>query len=241
MPQNLKRNEELDQLIAAIEEDPSVQLDLLIRTDNGPHELDPPQRGSQVPFPVAEMQADLQRQATLPIQMRVLNRIKARIGAHEDASGASEAGRWYAKKVGDSGFITAPWCDMEACMDMEIEQPGITKFTGLYALTTAHAAYLHRKGVTSRPGTLTPGALAFQNWDLNGTGNGNLGKIDHVEFVEVDHGDGTATFIGGNVSNSVKRSRRSKAYLVVQAEWWKVPGVSSAPVTSKGSGKDWMF
>jgi len=103
---------------------------------------------------------------------------------------------------------------------------------GEFAFTPWHAEFLHKKGVTDR--TPQAGDLAFQNWDLNGTGNNNLDKIDHVEFVERDNGDGTITTVGGNVDDGVRRRVRSKSYLVVTAHWWKLIPSTSAPVDEIG-------
>jgi hypothetical protein len=113
------------------------------------------------------------------------------------------------------------------------------KAIGDYALTTAHASFLHGKGVTSRPAVFPEGAWIFQNWDLNGTGNGNLGKIDHVEIVEKDNKNGTVTTVGGNVDNGVRRRTRAKGYAVVVAEWWKVPGVTAG--IPQPRSEDWYM
>lgn len=221
---------------SAIPPDPAEQYSLVRETDNRVHELDPPQSYdgiepiSQEPFPFRLMTA--RRLATMSIQMKVLNMAKSQLGYHEDPSGNTKFGIWYGNRpeINSSAYDAASWCDMFACRcAYDIGGDALVNIFGLYAYTPWHAAYLHKKGVTGRPDKLPTGALAFQNWDLNGTGNGNLDKIDHVEFVETDHGDGTATYVGGNVSNAVKRTRRSKAYLVVVAEWWKLLPFSPAP------------
>lgn len=208
---------------AGIPPDPSSQLLLLTSTNNGWHNLDPDNQPSQEPFPFQEVSP--KQLVTQSVQMQLLNLAKSFLGYSEDSRGRSRFGIWYGDQpdVQDSAFDTAPWCDMFlAWLTMQLFGWAGLRAIGDYALTTAHAAFLHAKGVTDRPDVLSPGAFAFQNWDRNGTGNANLYKIDHVEIVERDNGDGTATFIGGNVDNGVRRRRRSKAYLVVQAEWWKL-------------------
>lgn len=228
---------------------PSSQLALLRRTDNGLHLLDPAQLTgagdsiSQHPYP--EHLVGAQRLATLSIQAQLLNNAKSHLGYHEDSHGDSVYGIWYGDQpsVHDNGFNGAAWCDMFlAKMTYDTVGANGLKTIGDFAFTPWHAAFLHDKGMTSRPAKLLPGSFAFQNWDLNGTGNGNLSKIDHVEIVETDHGDGTATYVGGNVGNAVKRSRRSKAYLVVVAEWWKLlPDPSPSPAPSVGHKGDWYI
>jgi hypothetical protein len=206
--------------------DPSEQLLYLRSTNNGWHSLDPPE--------------DEQPDQSLPhltlgtssIQQQFLTLCRTDLGYTEDSRGRSKFGIWYGDRpdVHNSAFDSAPWCDMFlARKAVDLLGDAEAKRVGLYALTTAHARYLHGKGVTSRPATFPTGAFAFQNWDLDGTGNGNLDKIDHVEVVEEDHGDGTATFVGGNVDNGVRRRHRAKGYCVVIAEWWKLLDLISVP------------
>lgn len=215
---------------------PSDQLPFLIRTDNGWHDLDPPEneQPNQTNY---WAKASMLFDAAPTIQQRFLNACIADLGYTEKSNGYSKYGDWYGNQpnVHNDAFNTAPWCDMflaKHTYDL-LGDAGMEEI-GDYALTTAHAAYLHEKGVTSRPDKLPVGAFAFQNWDLNGTGNGNLQKIDHVEVVEIDHGDGTATFVGGNVDNGVRRRRRAKAYLVVVAEWWKILSAAFAETDDAG-------
>jgi hypothetical protein len=233
-----KRDEDLPALVEAIEEDPSIQLDLLTETDNQWHDLDPQRHVSQERFPFEAMRPfDL---ATQSIQMLVLNKVKSRLGEHEDSRGRSLAGIWYGDRVRNSAFDTAPWCDMLAGQVMgDVGGEELLKAVGCFALTTAHAQFLYGKGVTNRPAIFSVGALVFQNWDLNGTGNGNLGKIDHVEFVERDNTDGTITTVGGNVNNGIYRRVRSRQYAVVQAEWWKL--FTPAGGMSKAATDDWYL
>jgi hypothetical protein len=204
---------------------PLSQLPLLIETDNGWHPLDPPdeEQPSQVPYPFHKI--SVERLALQSVQMQFLNLAKSHLGYAEDSHGASIFGRWYGNQpeVMDHAFDTAPWCDMflASLTSVLLGLAGL-ELIGDYALTTAHASFLHKKGVTSRPDTFLSGAFIFQNWDLNGTGNGDLAKIDHVELVEKDNGNGTVTTVGGNVDNGVRRRIRSKAYCVVIAEWWKL-------------------
>jgi hypothetical protein len=212
-----------------IPSDPMEQLPLLVETDNGVHELDPSQRSvSQEPFINFLFSASL----STPLQYQFLAMAARHIGEGEDSSGRSSFGIWYGDqpKVHNDAFDDAPWCDMFlAKLTYDLLGDIGLRIVGDYALTTAHAAYLHEKGVTSRPSVLEPGSFAFQNWDLNGSGNDHLGLIDHVEIVERDNGDGTATFIGGNVRDAVRRTRRSKDYLVVVAAWWKLLPTVPAP------------
>lgn len=217
-----------------IPNNPSDQLGLLVETDNGWHSLDPPE--SEQPdqhVSTNSMLNPFSLAGTQPIQVQFLELCQESLGYSEDSKGRSTFGIWYGDRpdVRDSGFDTAPWCDMflaKNAVDLLGEEEA--RRVGLYALTTAHAAYLHEKGVTSRPDVFPAGAFIFQNWDLNGTGNGNLGKIDHVEVVENDNRDGTVTTVGGNVSNGVRRRRRAKGYCVVVAEWWKLlPSVHVPP------------
>lgn len=216
-----KRNVDLDNLVRAIESDPSIQLDLLRETNNGWHELDPVQIDSTERYPYEQIKP--YQLATMSIQQKVLNKARSHLGETEDSRGRSAAGIWYAKRVRDIAFETSPWCD-EFVSEMMFDVGGeeLLSAAGCFALTTAHAQFLHERGVTDRPERLSPGALAFQNWDRDGVGNSNLEKIDHVEFVKRDNGDGTATFVGGNVANGVRERTRSTVYLVVQAEWWKL-------------------
>lgn len=217
--------------------DPSEQLLYLRSTNNGWHSLDPPEdeQPNQDASPTLFELGDPFSLAGLTgasIQEQFLALCQADLGYVEDWRGRSKFGIWYGDRpdVHNSAFDSAPWCDMFlAKKAVDLLGDAEAKRVGLYALTTAHARYLHGKGVTSRPATFPPGAFAFQNWDLDGTGNGNLGKIDHVEVVEEDHGDGTATFTGGNVDNGVRRRRRAKGYCVVIAEWWKLLDFVSVP------------
>jgi len=209
--------------------DPSAQLPLLSRTNNGWHNLDPPL--NEQPHQSAGPMAMFNIAGADAIQQRFLGLVQSYIG-YTEKNGKSKFGIWYGDQsaVRNDAFDSAPWCDMFlAKLTSDLLGDAGLKAIGDYALTTAHAAFLHRKGVTSRPAVLPPGAFAFQNWDLDGTGNGNLPRIDHVETVETDHGDGTATFIGGNVDNGVRRRRRAKGYLVVIAEWWKLLPVVAPP------------
>jgi hypothetical protein len=203
---------------------PDVQLALMTRTNNGWHALDPVEQPTQGPGMPLALFKPSEWGDKVPIQIQFLNACVADLGYVEDSQGRSKYGVWYGNQPGvrNNLFDTAPWCDMFlALRTYDLLGDAGLQAVGDYALTTAHASFLHKKGLTSRPDKLPVGAFAFQNWDLNGTGNGNLEKIDHVEVVEEDHGDGTATFVGGNVDNGVRRRRRNKAYLVVIAEWWK--------------------
>lgn len=209
---------------------PSDQLPLLRETNNGWHDLDPPE--------------DEQPDQTLPaltlgipsIQQQFLTLCQSQLG-YSEYSGKSQFGVWYGDRpeVRNSAFDSAPWCDMFlAERSYRLLGDAGLKRVGMYALTTAHAAYLHGKGVTSRPAVFPSGAYIFQNWDLNGTGNGNLAKIDHVEVVQQDNHDGTVTTVGGNVANGVRRRTRAKAYCVVIAEWWKLLPATPAAVSTSG-------
>lgn len=219
-----------------IPDNPDDQLPLLTRTNNGWHDLDPPEdeQPSQWAGPYSTFNAA--PGAAFPIQQKFLALAQTYLGYVEDSKRRSTFGIWYGDQpsVSNSAFDTAPWCDMFlAKLTSDLLGVAGLKAIGDYALTTAHASFLHGKGVTSRPGTFPPGAFAFQNWDLNGVGNGNLDKIDHVEMVEQDHQDGTVTYVGGNVANGVRRRRRAKGYCVVIAEWWKL--LPSAPVSTESN------
>lgn len=220
-----------------IPDNPDDQLPLLTRTNNGWHDLDPPEdeqpnQDAQHSLFGIENPSRLSL-STASIQQQLLFMAQSHLGYVEDSKRRSEFGIWYGNQpsVNNSAFDTAPWCDMFlAKLTSDLLGVAGLKAIGDYALTTAHASFLHGKGVTSRPGTFPTGAFAFQNWDLNGVGNGNLNKIDHVEMVEQDHQDGTATYVGGNIANGVRRRRRAKGYCVVIAEWWKL--LPNAPVST---------
>lgn len=218
---------------------PSAQLPLIVETDNGWHELDPPEDEQPGQGRYLLDAPDLFATSTT-IQQRFLQSCVADLGYSEDSRGRSKYGIWYGDQpsVRNSAFDKAAWCDMFlARKTYDLLGDAGLKTVGDYALTTAHARYLHEKGVTSRPSVFPTGAFIFQNWDLNGTGNGNLGRIDHVEVVERDNHNGTVTTVGGNVDNGVRRRTRAKAYCVVIAEWWKLPGLAvSAP-----SNDDWFM
>ena len=215
---------------------PDLQLSLLRQTDNGWHNLDPPedeQPGD--PLSLAGISA------TASIQQQFLFLAQTHTGYVEDSRGRSTFGIWYGNQpdIDNPAYDSAPWCDMFlANLAYNLLGHAGLRAVGDYALTTAHAAFLHRKGVTSRPDVFPEGAWVFQNWDLNGTGNGNLGRIDHVEIVEKDNRNGTITTVGGNVDNGVRRRTRSKSYAVVIAEWWKILPPVSVP---QPRSEDWYM
>lgn len=222
---------------------PSDQLPLLRETNNGWHYLDPPEDEQPDQNPGTQPANLLLDPLALAgigisIQAQFLALCQSRLG-YSEYSGKSEFGVWYGDRpeVRSNTFDSAPWCDMFlAERSYRLLGDAGLKRVGMYALTTAHAAYLHGKGVTSRPAVFPSGAYIFQNWDLNGTGNGNLGKIDHVEIVEKDNQDGTVTTVGGNVDNGVRRRTRARAYCVVIAEWWKLLPVTPVPVAVGAAG-----
>lgn len=205
--------------------DPTVELSLLRRTDNGPK----PEDGSQadVPFgpipldhvreePLVDARTGIVRAAPGLTAKNVLLVAQSQLGQHEDAQGRTKYGKWYGQRVKDAGFETAAWCDMFAawCAN-QVAGDTALEATGCFAYTPWHAQWFADRGRFDRK--LEVGAYAFYSWSQSR----NISDIDHVETIEKIFDDGTFYAIGGNVSNAVKRTRRSKAYLVGVGHWSK--------------------
>lgn len=191
------------------------ELSRLRETDNGPKPEDGPQDGvpqdpeSQMYGDAADDDAGSAGLLTRLFKKQVsaadvLKKCKSQLGQgeHPPGSNHNKYSTWYG--IGDG-----PWCDMfQGWCDNETGGGGWLKQAGKYAYTPSHAQFFHKKNRWGRKPRV--GALAFYAWN----GSKEIGQIEHIERVEAVNSDGSFYALGGNVSNSVKRTRRSMQFVV---------------------------
>lgn len=123
-------------------------------------------------------------------------------GEHPAGSNHNKFSTWYG--IGDG-----PWCDMfQGWCDDQAGGDGWLKQAGRFAYTPSHAQFFRGKNRWGRKPRV--GALAFYAWD----GRKEISAIEHIERVEAVNSDGSFYAIGGNVSNSVRRTRRAMSLVV---------------------------
>lgn len=123
-------------------------------------------------------------------------------GEHPAGSNHNKYSTWYG--IGDG-----PWCDMfQGWCDEQAGGDGWLKKAGKYAYTPDHANFYYKNDRWGHKPRV--GALVFYDWN----GGSKISGIDHIERVESVNSDGSFYAIGGNVSNKVKRTRRSMQFVV---------------------------
>lgn len=123
--------------------------------------------------------------------------------------GTTPYGIWWAERMRDTYYRTAPWCAMFTLWCAY--QSYMLKLIPKSASTIEMAKAFQRAGRWST--TPQPGALAFFDWGGAGLG-APVGVIDHVGFVEKADGRNYLITIEGNTSDMVARRRRSMGLFV---------------------------
>lgn len=172
---------------------------------------DPDENGLYFP----ENDASLLVDATLGTVSSVLTEAKRWIGT---TGRPNVFTRWYAntQKHG-SAFLNAPWCDIFVTYVARHSDTALVVLPGNkdYAYTVWHAQGFEKLnkwdvGDASGVSVAKPGWIVFFDWDSSN----NIGKIDHVGFVEKNLGGGTLQTLEGNTRDSVRRRIRRTAHIV---------------------------
>jgi len=207
------------------------ELSRLRETDNGPKPEDGPQDGvpqdpesrmigdappGEDPGPGGVLSKLFSKKVSPEAVLKVC-RSQLGQGEHPGGSNHNKYTTWYG--IGDG-----PWCDMfQGWCDDQAAGDGWLKKAGRFAYTPSHAEFYRKEDRWGhRPRV---GALAFYCW----SGSKEISKIEHIERVEAVNADGSFYALGGNVSNAVRRTRRSMRFVV---------GFGYPPYNASGGGAD---
>ncbi|NUR93453.1 MAG: CHAP domain-containing protein, partial [Nonomuraea sp.] len=148
-----------------------------------------------------------------PIADALLNAARSELG-YREKGGLSKYGVAYAKRVNDSQYRGAPWCDM--FITWAASKAGILPWVGQFAWTPSHARWFMDQGAWTR--SPEPGALVFFDW----SGGKSYKGIDHVGIVESVEGSKIHTIEANIQGGKLKRMTRDQQKVVGYGLPWKV-------------------
>ncbi|WP_067480164.1 CHAP domain-containing protein [Actinomadura hibisca] len=126
---------------------------------------------------------------------KVVDTALSRVGEGQAADGTSAFGKWYQTTTRQTGYATAPWCDM--FLSWAATQNHQDHNTGRFAYTPWHATWFknhHRFDRTPRVGD-----FVFFDWN----GGHTIAGIDHVGMVTKTTPHGTIHTVEGNIGDKV--------------------------------------
>lgn len=163
---------------------------------------------------------------------QVIAKAVSQLGKHYSRpNGVSPYGAWYAERVGDRSFRTAPWCAM--FISWCAAQVGATNIIPIHAYTPSGVSWFKSRGQWH---TRSPKRGDLVYYKFSGP------RVHHVGIVERVHSDGSVTAIEGNTSGTAGGSQRNGGVVARKRRKTGIvgfgrPNYGSAP--SKRSG-DWL-